>query len=339
MNKILLWGTGDRSRNFISKKLLEDVEIVAVVDSYGNFTTFEGYEVIKPSEIYNYIDCIDYIVICNQYYQEITIKIVELDISLEKVIITDHVLDGIFKECYERGKNVIPKVYKMMENIIFRSVKANERDNKDMRTLYKCLNKNAYEYKSDYFRYRTFEFISELIEENQIKGEVAELGVFRGVFSALLNERFSNRKIYLFDTFEGFDTEEAQQEIEKGHCDEKFVEGHKETSVEDMIQNLPFPEQAVVCKGFFPESIPDVALEETFAFVSIDVDFEESTFEGMKFFYPRLAKGGYIFVHDYNTYYLEGVKIAIKRYEEYIGQRLHIVPIADRAGTLIITKQ
>ena len=338
MNKILLWGTGDRSQYFIAKKLLEDVEILAVIDSYGNLSTFEGYNVIKPLEIHNYIDNVDYIVICNQYYQEILIKIVELGISIKKVIITDHVLEQPFKECYERGKDIIPSAYKMMENNIFRSVKANERDYTDKRTIYHCLDKNIYEYKSDYFRYRTFEFVSELIENRQIEGEIAELGVFRGVFSALLNIRFSDRKLYLFDTFEGFNAEEAQKEVEMGRCNETFITAHKDTSVERMLQNLPFPEQAIVCKGFFPESIPEFALEEKFAFVSLDVDFEESTFEGLKFFYPRLVTGGYIFVHDYNTYYLEGVKTAVKRYEAYIGQRLCVVPIADRAGTLIITK-
>ena len=105
-----------------------------------------------------------------------------------------------------------------------------------------------------------------------------------------------------------------------------------------MLGNLPYPDKAVVCKGFFPESITEEAGKEKYAFVSLDVDFEESTFEGLKFFYPRLSEGGYIFIHDYNTYYLKGVKAAVKRYEEFIGQKLKAIPIADRAGTLIIMK-
>ena len=48
--------------------------------------------------------------------------------------------------------------------------------------------------------------------------------------------------------------------------------------------------------------------------------------------------GGIIFVHDYNTYYLEGIKKAVKRYEREIGRRLNKIPIADRAGTLIVLK-
>ena len=75
-----------------------------------------------------------------------------------------------------------------------------------------------------------------------------------------------------------------------------------------------------------------------YAFVSIDVDFEESIYSGLEFFYPRLSNGGYIFLHDYNSAFLHGVKNAVRRYESDNGIRIIKVPIADRAGTLIITK-
>lgn len=35
---------------------------------------------------------------------------------------------------------------------------------------------------------------------------------------------------------------------------------------------------------FFPKSITEEASQERYAFVSIDVDFEDSMFEGLKFF-------------------------------------------------------
>ena len=158
------------------------------------------------------------------------------------------------------------------------------------------------------------------------------------MFSAVFNYRFPEKKLYLFDTFEGFAEQEAQKELEQMRCNEYFIEAHKDTSVERMLKRLPFPQKAVVCKGFFPDSITEEAKKEKFAFVSLDVDFEESTLEGLKFFYPRLSEGGYIFIHDYNTFYLEGIKEAVRRYEAYLGQKLKCVPIADRAGTLIIVK-
>jgi len=73
-------------------------------------------------------------------------------------------------------------------------------------------------------------------------------------------------------------------------------------------------------------------------FVSIDVDMEQPVYDGLKFFYPRLQQGGYIFIHDYNSAYLVGVKKAVLRYELDLGTKLNKVPIADRAGTLVIVK-
>lgn len=56
------------------------------------------------------------------------------------------------------------------------------------------------------------------------------------------------------------------------------------------------------------------------------------------FFYPRLVQGGYFFIHDYNCQLWDGVQKAIKRYEEENGIILKKVPIADKCGTIIITK-
>ena len=123
-----------------------------------------------------------------------------------------------------------------------------------------------------------------------------------------------------------------------GRCNEMFVQYHADTSVKRMVDNLPFPQQCKICKGFFPESITEEAAKESYAFVSIDVDFEDSIYEGLNFFYPKLNEGGVIFLHDYNSVFLSGVKSAVKRYEDSLGYQLRKVPFADRAGTLVIMK-
>ena len=101
---------------------------------------------------------------------------------------------------------------------------------------------------------------------------------------------------------------------------------------------MPYPQQCVLCKGYFPQSITEEAEKTKFAFVSIDVDFEDSIYEGIKFFYARLNEGGYIFIHDYNNSSLKGVRKAVQRYEQNEKVFLKKVPIADWAGTLVIVK-
>ena len=72
----------------------------------------------------------------------------------------------------------------------------------------------------------------------------------------------------------------------------------------------------------------------------------EPTLAGLEYFYPRLVKGGYIMIHEYNAIILdekcvvqklEGVRNAIRDYEKKYGH-ISFVPIADRNGTVIITK-
>ena len=119
---------------------------------------------------------------------------------------------------------------------------------------------------------------------------------------------------------------------------ESFIESHKDTSIERMLANLPHPEKAIVKKGFFPSTVTDEIRKLKFSFVSLDVDFEDSTLEGLRFFYPRLSENGYIFVHDYNYGYFDSVRNAIDRYEERYNVSLCKFPICDADGTLIITK-
>ena len=43
-------------------------------------------------------------------------------------------------------------------------------------------------------------------------------------------------------------------------------------------------------KGYFPESAHGI--DEKFAFVSLDLDLYKPTLEGLRFFYPKMIKGG-----------------------------------------------
>ena len=67
------------------------------------------------------------------------------------------------------------------------------------------------------------------------------------------------------------------------------------------------------------------------------MDFEESIYAGLEYFYPRLLEGGYIFIHDYNGS-LTGVERAVDQYEKNKNIKLCKVPLCDANGTLAITK-
>lgn len=339
MNRIVLWGVGERTKYYLKLEYFTDCTIVGFVTTIKQIDLFEGYPVFSIDELLCIQEEVDYIVISNEFYETIIQEIEKREIIIEKIVITDNIPLEPYRTYYKRLKNVSMELFQLLEKTPYILVKRNESDIVDSKMI---IGAGKYErsiYMQDYVRYRTFELCSYEISRLGLNGAVAELGVFRGHFSSVINEHFPDKKLYLFDTFEGFDENEANDELKKGRCDRRFLEEHKDTSIMCMLNNIPNRDNVIVCKGFFPDSVTIDAKNEEYVFVSIDVDFEESMLSGLRFFYPRMVRGGMIFVHDYNTFFLDGIKEAIMKYEEEIGEKLLGIPIADRAGTYIIVKR
>jgi O-methyltransferase len=184
----------------------------------------------------------------------------------------------------------------------------------------------------DYVRLSTLELISYEINKKQLQGNVAELGVYKGKFAKYINQYFPDRTLYLFDTFEGFDSRDTKKEIQ-----EKFSGGDQDfsdTSVEGVLSLMPNREMCKPIKGFFPDSAKGI--EDEFALVSLDADLYEPIYNGLHFFYPKLVKGGYILIHDFNNDSYKGARRAVEQFcsEKAIGY----LPIPDSGGSAIIAK-
>lgn len=341
---LVLWGTGRRAKKCLEEGYLKDHKIIGFVDSYKQAKKFHGYPVYEPNSLNTLMIKADYLVITNQFFNEILKQCMDFNIDLSRIILTTNVSGAFFSNCFTKLQEISERFYQDVIVEEYRIIHTNLSDTVDNERLlgkgkYKS-NRTNTDYMVDYFRFRTFEFVARELKERNIPGELAELGVFRGMFSSLINEKFPNKKLYLFDTFEGFNEQEFKEEQQKNRCGQgdAFFDVHKETSVKIMLSNMPHPESCIIFKGLFPNTITPSVEKERFSFVSIDVDFEESTYQGLKFFYPRLSDNGYIFIHDYTTHYLEGVKEAVMRYEKDSQILLKKVPLADRGGTLVITK-
>ena len=164
MCRLIIWGAGQRTKTCFERSLLGDNEVLAIVESMPGEKEKFGYPVITPDRICEF-GSYDYVIINNQYYYEILPIACDMQIPLEKIIITDHAVDEPFKTCFERGKAVIPQVYEMNKLVLKRIVKTNERDLLDETSIYADSKYRDYEYGSDYFRYRTFEFVAEQIRK------------------------------------------------------------------------------------------------------------------------------------------------------------------------------
>jgi O-methyltransferase len=186
--------------------------------------------------------------------------------------------------------------------------------------------------RADFVRFAALELARAEIESRKLPGATAELGVYQGAFASQINIAFPDRKLYLFDTFEGFDRRDTSLEVEKGFSDGS--QDFSDTSVQTVLARMRYPGNCVVRKGHFPATAEGV--EEQFAFVSIDADLFQPIYEGLRFFYQRLVHGGYIFIHDYNNDGYRGARDAVRRFcaEACVG----FTPLPDFSGTAVITR-
>lgn len=355
--KVFIWGTGKVTKQYLEEKELNTDTILGFIETKKSQNYFRDKSVYEPNEIADRDDY-DYILVCVYYYGRAIYDICKkVGINTDKLVLVDNWewVDGSFlgeplrNICKKINENnvdiqkVFPKLYKMFSSELdtqakrYIVVSRNGYDLCEDKALMLSESFAGKEYQIDYFRYRTFELMANEILKNRVAGNVAEVGVYKGTFSKLINAKFSDRKLFLFDTFESFDKKEFLYEQQLGRCPDFFYKSFSNTSEEKVISNMPYPEQCIIRKGLFPSTSEGLE-NEKYAFVSIDVDFENSILEGLRYFYPRLTVGGAIFVHDYNNRFLEGVKEAINTYEQEIGYIICKVPLADEGGTLVLTK-
>lgn len=189
-------------------------------------------------------------------------------------------------------------------------------------------------YSFDAVRYGTLELLSREINERKIECAVAEVGVFRGVVASVINHFFPNKDIYLFDIFEGFDDRDVDVDWQMGYLKAER-QAFKETGVELVKSRMPHQDKVIIKKGWFPESASGCEAEK-FCLVSLDTDLYQPIYSGLHWFYPRLANGGYIMVHDYNIEGYKGSKQAVREFAKEVGG--NFVPLPDMGGTAVIGK-
>ncbi|MEO9003707.1 MAG: TylF/MycF/NovP-related O-methyltransferase [Ginsengibacter sp.] len=192
----------------------------------------------------------------------------------------------------------------------------------------RVINKNYF----DYVRLATLELVSVEINNKKLKGNVAELGVYKGKFARYINFYFKERKLYLFDTFEGFDERDVENEKNKGFS--SGSQDFSDTSIDSVLNLMPYSKNCIPIKGFFPESAKNI--QEEFVFVSIDADLYEPIYKGLSFFYKLLVPGGYIFIHDFNNDSYPGARKAVEQFCD--ENNIAFLPLPDSAGSAIICK-
>ena len=156
------------------------------------------------------------------------------------------------------------------------------------------------------------------------EGDFVELGCFEGDTSLLLAEILKNnnseKKLWIYDSFEGLpektteDFSEAGRDFKKGELftTKRFVKQRF------LRANLPVPR---IKKAWFSE-LKNEDLPEKIAFAFLDGDLYESIKDSLGLVSPKLVKDGKIIVHDYNNPQLPGVSKAVDEFLEKSGWNL-----------------
>jgi O-methyltransferase len=176
--------------------------------------------------------------------------------------------------------------------------------------------------------YALYRALNYLLAKN-VPGDFAECGVWRGgntMLMALLLQRrgFTDRKIYLYDTFEGMSeptakdrkTNEHETALKKWH--EKQNIGHNDwcyASLEEVTHNMTrtkYPSENIIyIKGKVEDTLKTTK-PERLALLRLDTDWYESTKIELEVLYPQLSPAGVLIIDDYGAW--EGARKAVDEY-------------------------
>ena len=185
---------------------------------------------------------------------------------------------------------------------------------------------------NDKVRFYNLWFQIEQLNKKKIAGSYAELGVHKGETAKAIHFMDVERKLFLFDTFEGFTQKDLKKESQS---DNRFeTDMFADTSIDQVKKYISGNENLIFKPGFFPDTAKGLE-NETFAFVNVDADLYAPTIEALKFFYPRLSKGGVIIIHDYNHNW-DGIPKAINEFINTIPESL--IELPDWQGSAMIIK-
>lgn len=313
---IYVWGTGCGASELLERGMALE-RITAFVDNFPMGDTFLGKPVLKPDDL-NAED-ITLLIITARHAEAIAARCTELSIPGEKCLfLKNHATLLDRNEGCDAAREILGE--DLLQNLIPRQ---------RMVTTPRQLSTSSLpeqDLSNDYVRLATLELLCRRLKD--LPGAAAELGVYRGFFARCINQLMPERKLYLFDSFAGF--------AEDARAGAAFQAAHQNTAVDNVLAIMPHPGSVIVKAGFFPDSLE--GLEERFCLVSLDVDFYQTTLDGLRYFWPRLETGGYLMLHDWGSTDLPGVAEALACYEREIGRRIPSIPLCDVGGTLVLCK-
>lgn len=186
-----------------------------------------------------------------------------------------------------------------------------------------------------------------------IPGDFVECGVWRGGSSMAMALKLKsygadNRRIWLYDTFEGMTAPtEDDSEIESGILASELLRKTEDkknkgsiwcyASLQDVKRNIGstlYPEHLVTyVEGDVVETLSAGMHPEKIAILRLDTDWYESTKSELEMLYPKLQSGGVCIIDDYGHW--AGARKAVDEYLQKNNIKVYMHQV-DYSGRVFI---
>jgi len=190
---------------------------------------------------------------------------------------------------------------------------------------YKVVSEHAYA--MDVRQMRNFLYYSHLYSMiKNIDGSIVECGVGKGrsllYFSFLAMQENTGRRIYGFDSFEGFpepmEEDSSYRQPKKGEWSGISPDDIRETLRVAGISNDFIEKNIKLIPGFFNKTL-DRYNDGPIALLHVDADLYESYKDVLTMLYPKVKEGGIVLFDEYRTEEWPG---ATKAVDDYFKDRV-----------------
>jgi O-methyltransferase len=192
-----------------------------------------------------------------------------------------------------------------------------------------------------YAIYKSIEYLTRY----EIDGDIAECGVWRGGSAmacalSLMHFGDQDRKIYLYDTYEGMSQASAKDVSFEGQTGDDVIAGRDGErlivsldAVQENLYSTGYPrENLVFVQGKVEDTIPGTA-PDRLALLRLDTDWYESTKHELEHLFPRLVSNGILIIDDYG--YWRGAREAVDEYFRTVESPVLLDRI-DHTGRLAV---
>ncbi|MEO5878339.1 MAG: TylF/MycF/NovP-related O-methyltransferase [Streptosporangiaceae bacterium] len=173
------------------------------------------------------------------------------------------------------------------------------------------------------------------VVRHEIPGDIVECGVWRGgsmqaVARVLLELGRTDRRLHLFDTFEGMSEPTEKDRRHDGKLASEMLAASSRESgvwavasledVQQQMQAVPYPAENIhYVEGMVEDTVPAQAPDQI-SILRLDTDWYASTKHELVELYPRLSRGGILLIDDYGWW--QGSRAATDEFIEESGAQL-----------------